>query len=93
MNPAIALTAARVQRSRAARDARDAMRLTPRPAAATNTNRALEAGARVFDLVTGQEGQVVYGTRENFVIQPAGRGNGGSDLGSTPDRETGAAAS
>jgi hypothetical protein len=31
------------------------------------------AGDRVVDLVTGEEGEVVYGTRENIVVHVAER--------------------
>jgi len=34
---------------------------------------ALQPGAQVFDLVTGQKGEVVSGTRAHYVVQPAGR--------------------
>lgn len=68
MNPEIALVVDRLQRSRAARDARDTARLSPRAGGAAAGTRALEVGARVFDLVTGQEGEVIGGTRENLIV-------------------------
>ncbi len=30
----------------------------------------LSAGARVFDPVSGEEGEVLHGTRENVVVRP-----------------------
>ena len=76
MNPAIALAADRVLRSRRTLDERLGARLTARAAVNASPDRALEAGARVFDLVTGQEGRVIYGTRENFVVPAPDRRNG-----------------
>jgi len=76
MDQPIAVTVDRLQRSRAARDAREADRLSPGEGTAAARTRALEVGARVFDLVTGQEGEVIYGTRENFVVPAPERRNG-----------------
>ena len=56
------------------RQTRHANELTLREARATpvvaerSLDRAMVAGARVFDLVTGQEGVVVASTRENVVV-------------------------
>ena len=76
MEPSIAITVDRLQRSRAARDAREADRLSPVQGDGAARTRALEVGARVFDLVTGQEGEVIYGTRENFIVPAPERRNG-----------------
>lgn len=37
---------------------------------------AFTPGARVFDTVTGQEGEVVGGTVENLIVPTPGRNNG-----------------
>ncbi len=37
---------------------------------------AFTPGARVFDRVTGQEGEVLGGTTENVVVQPPERAKG-----------------
>jgi hypothetical protein len=76
MHIAIALAVDRLQRSRAARDAREAEQWPLAGHGHASTNRALEVGARVFDLVTGQEGEVIYGTRENFVVPAPQRRDG-----------------
>jgi hypothetical protein len=34
------------------------------------------AGARVFDRVTGEEGEVIAGTRENVIVSAPRRANG-----------------
>lgn len=44
-----------------------------RPTTAARMNAPLAAGTTVFDTVTGLEGEVVGGTRENVVV-PARRG-------------------
>lgn len=67
MNPDIALAVDRVGRSRAAAKQRLFDRFPTRNTAGATTSGALEAGARVFDPVTGLEGEVVYGTRENII--------------------------
>jgi hypothetical protein len=76
MNAELALTVDRVERSRAARDAREAGRTPTTVKGAGGRTRALDIGARVFDLVTGQEGEVVYGTRENFIVPTTERRDG-----------------
>ena len=66
----------RVRQNRAAR----ANSLTAARAARTaDAGGALEPhpiGARVFDLVTGQEGSVVGSTRENIIVPAPERTNG-----------------
>ena len=37
---------------------------------------AIAPGTRVFDLVSGEEGHVVFYTRENILISTPDRGNG-----------------
>lgn len=69
MNPELAIVADRVRQRRAARDAREADQWPIAAHGTASTNRALEAGARVFDTVTGQEGEIVGRTREDFIIQ------------------------
>lgn len=68
MNPEIALTVGRVERSRADLDRRARGRLPSRPTVLFPETGALEVGARVFDLVTGQEGEIVGGTRQDLLI-------------------------
>jgi hypothetical protein len=41
-----------------------------------NLSMSLPIGARVLDLVTGVEGTVIDGKRENVVIPPAGNAGG-----------------
>jgi hypothetical protein len=65
MNPDIARTVERVRRSRAAAEARAAEPLSLLGGIPATGTRALEVGARVFDLVTGQEGEVIGRTRED----------------------------
>lgn len=76
MNHEIALAVDRVGRSRAAANQRLFDRFPIRHTAGATTHGALEVGARVFDLVTGQEGKVIGGTRENFIVPAAQRRNG-----------------
>lgn len=71
MNPELAIVADRVRQRRAAHDARELQRLPPEHSSAATSARALQAGARVFDLVTGQEGEIVGRSREDFIVQPA----------------------
>jgi hypothetical protein len=40
------------------------------PAASTAQIGTLSAGARVFDSVTGEEGEVIHATRHNVVVRP-----------------------
>lgn len=42
-----------------------------RPVNTTAQNGTLSAGTRVFDLVTGEEGIVIHGARENILIPTA----------------------
>ena len=76
MNPEIALAVDRVGRSRAAANQRLFDRFPTRHAAGATPTGALEVGARVFDLVTGQEGEVIGGSRENFIVPAPERRNG-----------------
>lgn len=73
MDRPIAVIVDRVERSRAARAARENVAAVGGRAAATSTTNALPIGARVFDRVTGLEGEVVYGTRESVVVKAAER--------------------
>jgi hypothetical protein len=59
----------------AAREARERLKKGARPPASAEGNMglALLPGARVLDLVTGQEGEVIGGTRANYVV-PTTRG-------------------
>jgi hypothetical protein len=41
---------------------------TPPPSAEERMGLALKPGARVFDLVTGQEGEVLAGTAAHYVV-------------------------
>jgi len=58
----------------AAREARSRLKKGARPpvSAEEMMGLALLPGARVLDLVTGQEGEVIGGTRANYVV-PATR--------------------
>ena len=76
MDADLKLIVDRIDRSRAARDVREAGRLAPGNLGTARTGGALAIGARVFDLVTGQEGEVIYGTRENFVVPAPKRRDG-----------------
>lgn len=76
MDRSIALTVDRVARSRAARDARETDRVVSSSAATTTRTRALSTGARVFDLVTGQEGEIVGRTTENILVPAPDQRNG-----------------
>lgn len=76
MNRDIALTVDRVQRSRAEMARRYGDRLLPWSTVTAPSGGALEVGARVFDLVTGQEGEIVGRTTENILIQPAAERKG-----------------
>lgn len=76
MNVEIALAIDRVTRSRNARDARAEASLSLHAGERDGRTRALSGGARVFDLVTGQEGVIVGRTRENFIVPTADRRNG-----------------
>jgi hypothetical protein len=59
----------------AAREARSRLKAGARPPASAEERMglALLPGARVLDLVTGQEGEVISGTRANYVV-PTTRG-------------------
>jgi hypothetical protein len=46
------------------------------PVAAARLGCTFCAGERVFDLVTGLEGEVIDGTRENLIVPAAERRNG-----------------
>jgi len=76
MDRPLGITIDRVRRSRAAREVRENGQLSPLAGGPAARTRALEIGARVFDLVTGQEGEVIYGTRENLIVPTAERRNG-----------------
>lgn len=75
MNPELARTVERLGQRRAARDARESDQWPVAAHGTASTNRALEAGARVFDRVTGQEGTIVGRTRQDFIVQPADERN------------------
>jgi len=76
MNSDIARAVDRVQRSRDARNARDEDRLIASSRAGVTPQRAPEVGARVFDLVTGQEGEIVGRTRQDIHIPAPNQRNG-----------------
>lgn len=63
----------RVRQNRTARE-RELETARGKPLSADSTlGRTFVAGDRVFDLVTGQEGTVIDGTRENVVVPAAAR--------------------
>ena len=72
MNGAVDLFVERVRQSRAARQAKLDAAPGTLPTAESRLGLPHVAGARVFDTVTGLEGEVIGGTRENIVV-PAGR--------------------
>jgi hypothetical protein len=45
----------------------------PPPSAEENMGLALRPGARVFDVVTGQEGEVIAGSRAHYLVPSAQR--------------------
>lgn len=76
MTDELARAVDRMQRSRAARSAREAERWLTARANTVPTGGALEAGARVFDTVTGQEGTIIGANRQNVIHYSA---NGRND--------------
>lgn len=76
MNIDIALAADRVRRSRAAVGERERARLMPRSTAGASARGALDVGARVFDLVTGQEGEIVGRTTQDVFVPAPDKRNG-----------------
>lgn len=58
----------RMRQNRAARAEQLAAALGSPPSAATSSSGTLIANSRVFDTVSGQEGIVIDGTRENVVV-------------------------
>lgn len=55
----------------------DARRRSPGPGAAeTLIGLKFRAGQRVFDRISGKEGTVLAGRKENTVLPPSRRGNG-----------------
>ncbi len=47
--------------------------VVPPPSAEENLGLALRPGARVFDVVTGQEGEIVAGSRAHYLVPSAER--------------------
>ena len=64
------------ERLRQTRAARVRTNLSPgvgNPTSASSDVGGLAPGSRVFDVVTGEEGEVIGGTRENVIVPTAGQ--------------------
>jgi hypothetical protein len=80
VSPAIARLLDRGRQNRAARQAAIAARRAPADSGDAFGAAGIVQGTRVFDRVTGQEGTVIGGTRENLVVSAPERADGGNDL-------------
>lgn len=76
MTPEIARALDRMQRSREFIATRMSEILVRGAGTAATGTRALEVGARVFDLVTGQEATVVGSTRQDVLVPAPDERNG-----------------
>lgn len=72
MSDELAKLAERLRQSRAAREFKKDTLRAGAAAIFVQNRAALQPGARVFDRVTGQEGEVIGGATENIIV-PTGK--------------------
>lgn len=71
MSDGLSAISERVRQDRTSRIARANQRLVETAEITRRGGRMFLAGDRVFDTVSGLEGEVIHGARENIIVSPA----------------------